>query len=399
MELTKGDVNYLKNAFYVSKVNWNSITLPSIVVIWLNVGMSLSQILFLQGLFVLLLIILEFPSGVMADRFTRKSMVIFAFIFMTFGVFSYGRAGNFIEFFIAESFFAVGFATLSGTDSALVWDGFKSINQEDKAKSVLAKGNTILMGSAVILLLIGGILMTYSLIFPFYVSILGNLNQIFLYSKIKEPPRQKMGKTSHIYRDSLTLLKKSSMWIIIFISAINSLVLRVVFWAYLPKLKLLQVDEIWFGVVLSGANLIAMLMSIYYHKNTNPSNRITGFIMILCTIGVLLFALEVSLILMLVAIAFHQIGRATVRYLSVVKMNEAVDSDIRASAISLMNTFSSIFYIIFNLISEWYKLSLQQIMKLTAINMIILSMFIIAINYRDQLKVYFKIKKESIISI
>jgi len=364
MDLQIKDLKKLNYTYYFSRFNWLAGCIPSVFLIWQRDGLEFSKIIYLQGLFGLMIIILEFPSGILADRFSRKSILFFATVNIALGSLTYSFAHGFNQFLFAEFLFAIGFAFTSGSDTALVWDSYVSVGKENNAKQILAKGNSFMAGSAILLTILGGILMNFVLTLPLLITSGMYLTLAFMYLTVKEPERVKQKETKLIWIHTLSKLKLPYIWAIICFVMINNIVLRIVFWGYIPKLQSINVDQIWFGFVLAGANFIMLIVSLYYQKNTDPSNKIISLFLMLTGIGVILFVFELNLMILLLAIMFHQCGRATIRYLSMVKINENVSSDIRASAISMIMSVNSILYWLVATLINHFDLELKDVMIL-----------------------------------
>ncbi|QEH61238.1 MFS transporter [Spiroplasma chinense] len=98
-----------------------------------NLGYSLSQIATLQITFSVALLFSEYLSGILADKFGRKKMLIIANI----GIFTYALlmifAFKIILLFIAFLIYAFSLALASGTSEALLYD---NLDKENKKKYI-----------------------------------------------------------------------------------------------------------------------------------------------------------------------------------------------------------------------------------------------------------------------
>ena len=75
------------NIFYVSMgMKGMAITMPHAVLtlIFLSKGMTYSQIATIQAFYSMAVVLFEFPSGVLADRYNKKSIFIMSNITMLF---------------------------------------------------------------------------------------------------------------------------------------------------------------------------------------------------------------------------------------------------------------------------------------------------------------------------
>lgn len=104
-------------------------------------GLSLTQISFLLAIWSLSVVLLEIPTGVLADHWSRKNMLIIGGLCKAIG---------YISWFFSESFalFALGFilwgiseSFCSGSEEALLYDNLKIKNQEEVFGNTYGKGN------------------------------------------------------------------------------------------------------------------------------------------------------------------------------------------------------------------------------------------------------------------
>jgi predicted MFS family arabinose efflux permease len=84
----------------------------------------------LQGLYYLVVVGTEVPSGVLADRFGRKAILVFGAAVNGIGCFVFARAHGFGAFAVGEVLFGLGTAFVSGADSALLFDSLAAERRE-----------------------------------------------------------------------------------------------------------------------------------------------------------------------------------------------------------------------------------------------------------------------------
>ncbi len=342
-------------------------TIVGVYQLWQDSGMSYADILFLQGLFGLFVLLLEYPSGILADRTSRKNLLIIANVAMAMGSVIYSLSHTFELFVVAEFVYAIGLASVSGADNAFIWDSAIELKTEEEATKLLATGNQFMMFSAVIMMIVGGYLAVISLELVFYVSALGSAISAGIYFLAKEPNRGKIEKSSVILKQSITKLKDRRVMQVIGLVIILGVSLRVAFWGYIPKMQKYDVDPVYFGYVLAGANLIAAF-AVQLVRNRKSIGTLEMMIYsTISLVGVFLFVIDTSLIVVLIAISFHQIARGTIRTIQAVQINKAVKSEIRASIASLTSSIVSGLYLLFAAIIDWKQYSLDDTMMLTTL--------------------------------
>jgi hypothetical protein len=90
-----------------------------------QLGLSIGDVLLLQAAFGLVAVVLEFPSGYVADRLGHRLALIVAELLWLVGWVLYARASDFTTALLAESTLAAGLAFLSGADAALLYESLE----------------------------------------------------------------------------------------------------------------------------------------------------------------------------------------------------------------------------------------------------------------------------------
>ncbi len=85
-------------------------------------GLSFFQRLALGGLYSAVVILVEVPTGVLADRLGRRRSMMAGALAMVFSCVIAVQAGSFLAFAVAEVFAAMSIAMCSGADSAYLFD-------------------------------------------------------------------------------------------------------------------------------------------------------------------------------------------------------------------------------------------------------------------------------------
>ncbi len=360
--------------YYLSKFGWIGITITSIFLSWQIYGLSFVDILLLQGIFGLFMLFFEFPSGIIADIGKRKDIVSSGYIMIAIGSLIYGFADNFTEFVIAEAFFALGLSFISGSDSANLWDTFLEDDNEIGAKKTIAKGRTINILSAAVMISIGGLLSSINLILPFYICAMANIILAILWYSAYEPERIKQESKNTVIKDTVKLLHNNIFLSTLFAYLILSTVLRILFWAYIPKMQRINLSVEFFGIIIGLGGLVAGSVSAYLSRKPNYSVKVNIISYISAFIGTLLFVTHNTLIAFIIALVMQQIARGIISVDNIFKINEVASSDIRASAISMNSSIGSIFYLIFTFSFSIFELSFDQTL---IVNLLILIVFYI----------------------
>lgn len=136
----------------------------------LAMGLTVTQMVVLEVVYSALILLLDVPTGALADRWGRKPMLIAARVFTIFEFLLIGLATNVWWFLAAYTAAALGHVCHSGTENAFVYD---SLLQEDRAgefervQGRLGILEEVMTGSGGIL---GAAIAAYNLRLPYLVT-------------------------------------------------------------------------------------------------------------------------------------------------------------------------------------------------------------------------------------
>lgn len=119
---------------YLSSVLGNLSLTGAWVAILAARGYSLMEIGFAETVFHMTSLIFEIPSGVLADVFGRKTMLIAGSIMRTIGNIIMIASCNLFMVCASIAFYAMSYNFASGSGDALAYDSLKSVEQEDYYK-------------------------------------------------------------------------------------------------------------------------------------------------------------------------------------------------------------------------------------------------------------------------
>ncbi|MEA3378974.1 MAG: MFS transporter [Nanoarchaeota archaeon] len=114
--------------YVIKALRWFMLIMPIIVLFFQENGLSIKEVLLLQSFFSIGIILFEIPSGYFSDVIGRKTTIIFGCILEFIGFSVYSFSYGFIGFLIAELILGLGSSFLSGTDSAIIYDGLIHYN-------------------------------------------------------------------------------------------------------------------------------------------------------------------------------------------------------------------------------------------------------------------------------
>ena len=136
----------------------------------INRGLDLSQIGILLFLWSIMTLLLEVPSGAIADRWSRRKMLILSGISFSVCYIIWLFSHSFWLFLLGFFFRTIGGTFSSGTLQAYVYDYLKNIKKEFKFEKIWGQGNALRVLGIGVAVGIGGILSDISFNLPVILS-------------------------------------------------------------------------------------------------------------------------------------------------------------------------------------------------------------------------------------
>jgi MFS family permease len=142
---------------------------PFIILAFLEKGLTFLDIGLLIGFRELCILVLEIPSGAVADVFGRRRSMIFSFISYIVSFVLFALSSSMVPLMVAMFFFAVGDAFRTGTHKAMIFEWLRLENRLDERTRVYGFTRSwSKFGSAISSLVAGALVMisgTFTVIF------------------------------------------------------------------------------------------------------------------------------------------------------------------------------------------------------------------------------------------
>ncbi len=232
-------------------------------------GMTLADIFFMESVCVIGLVILQVPTGMLADLFGRRLTIFIGSGFIAVQLIIISSATSPLGIWLANLIWVVGYSLADGADSSLIVDTLKSVNREDEYKIIAGRAIAWRLLAMALGALAAGYMAEINLRLPLIASsifILANCAVAYLFV---EPPRAKAenrGFKSYANFMKASILfvanHKEIKWIIGFLALI-SVVSKLWFFTYNPYFELVGLELRYFGWIFFGLNIIAAISSYY----------------------------------------------------------------------------------------------------------------------------------------
>lgn len=315
-----------------------------------NKGLSSTEALLLLSLQELLLIFLEIPTGVIADKISRKFSVGLGYILTALPFVFLPIVNSFAIYVLLFAIKAVGKALVSGADTSLLYDSLADIGETPKYKEIVNKSKIYMHLVSALCYFLGGVIavtnIDLTLILPFPVMMIGAVAAFLM----KEPETSRKAKEiqqsnyiKHFGSAIKLLMKNKIIWISIFIFAIVDGVGVDLKWIYTPIYQSLSLDLVTIGVVTAffdfakaGANAISVK---FMAKDTKRNISITTGIIALCFMfSALVFNAVTVVISRVVMLIAYEILDSSIDQ----DIHDKLDSSTRATAMSTINMSGSL---------------------------------------------------------
>ncbi|MFS0777250.1 MFS transporter [Neobacillus sp. 3P2-tot-E-2] len=322
-------------------------------IFWEQRGMTVLMVVLCEIIYTVSIVIFEIPTGIFADKFRRKTLLIIGAVFSVFEFIILLFAYNFWTFALVVFLAGISSACLSGAWNALLYDSLLTDKKQKSFEKIVGRMNSLDFTASLFAALSGSVMAKYfGFEFNYIVSAASMFLALILTILLKEPPRngqqQKMEKS---HSDFMVYVRKS-----IYFYKSNPKVVTIITNAmgiaacitYLDEFWQLYLDEIGFSVLFFGlfsacislaripGNLLAANLLTYF-----KAQSIILFILGITTVGFFMTAIFPGVIglfmIILIFLASGVIDPVVTGYL-----HHHGSSEIRATIESVQSLIESI---------------------------------------------------------
>ncbi|MEK7633807.1 MAG: MFS transporter [Patescibacteria group bacterium] len=248
--------------------------LPILTIYYQQRNLNFVQINSLLGIITASIFFAEIPTGLLADKFGRKISMVLALLFQLFGEIFFLFATNYLHFILISIIAGIGFAFQSGCSQALVYDSLKEEGKEKEMKKTAGLIGAFYQAGHLV-----GAFASSFIIFQLtkpritlaIIMTIVSVGIAFLITFLLKEPQSTY---RHSEKNPIELLKQSFSIMKNNLSLRRIILLGLVttpFVGYLrnfqpPYFQLSHIPTMWLGISLGIAGILAMLMSKYGYK-------------------------------------------------------------------------------------------------------------------------------------
>ena len=247
------------------------LALPVIVILYQDKGITLGDFFLIQGLFGLMNLLFQIPSGYMSDIFSRKKVMLVGailwFCALTWLFFAYG----FWQILLAEATMGISTAMFNGTKESYAYDLLKRMKRQDHFLKEYGSITVYGTFSTFLAVLLGGWLYAgmgdWILILSAVVAFLGILCVLFL-PELREVHNKL--KNANPLKDLANVVKSAVKhpelkWLMLFPAMFGAFTL-VMMWILQPTMETAGVPVSLFGIFVGINMFMRILFAKYAHK-------------------------------------------------------------------------------------------------------------------------------------
>ena len=314
-------------------------------------GLSIIQTTFLLGLQEFLLIFLEVPTGVIADKVSRKFSVTLGYIITSLPFALLPLVNNYLVIICLFAIKAVGKALVSGADTALLYDTLLDLGKTSEYKKIKTVSGVWTMGIATAAIFFGGWLgqadlYNVTLWLPFPLQLIGAAAAYLMIEpdiSKKAQAIQEQNYLRHVWSAAKIVLLNKNVLLFTLIFAILEGTAVNMKWYYPAIFDQLKYGLLVSGIAMSGLyggkTLINWVGTRLILRDPFKNTKlwilvITGAWLAIATIFQSTIVIP-SLILILLGL---ELATNSVEEL----IHESLESKVRATAMSFVNLLSSV---------------------------------------------------------
>lgn len=328
---------------------------PIEVLFFKQCGMGYSYIMLIESLISIISLIFEIPSGIIADKIGCKKTVLFGIASQIFAFIILISMSSFVGACIYAFFVALGYAMVSGADTALLYESHKLLNKEKEYGNTIRNAGSMKMFSLAFVTLSSGLLFRINSKLPYILSIIFLIIAFCVVNAYKEIRIKKEETDTSLLKENIEMLKENFInnrkicWILL-ISLLFSFMFADINYFMQAYMEKIDIKVAYYGIVFFVCNMISAISFKNGGKLKEKLKNNTCVIMCILMTVIMFFAGCAGNVLGVIAMCFVRVGVATVSPILNVELNRNIESNSRATVLSIYNAIVCVFMAIFDIL-------------------------------------------------
>lgn len=334
--------------YIIGALMWGRFFIPVLALFYIASQVNLEQFSIIMAVFALSTLILEIPTGVIADLLGKKKTLLISRAMYVIEILILIFFNGFWPFLIAKVISAIGVSFGSGTNQALLYDSLKKLNREEEHKKISGKANTISKVSMAFVFIVGAYLFSLNYKLPAIASlpliILGFVLTFFLKEPYISDKKLNMENSLSHLTEGLKFFKNSYYlkYLAFFTLLIGSVI------SIMLSISSKYFEAVLIPIALIGlVSFVMSLLAAYSSKRAHRLEEQLGERKSIFTITVLTFlsVFLMSFLMPYIGILFFLVLSLVQGFYKVIigdYVNRHVESSHRATMLSINNMFDNI---------------------------------------------------------
>lgn len=317
-------------------------------------GLTLAQISLIESIMIFTIFVMEAPTGILADRIGRKWSIICSTVLLMTAEFIFIFARDYGWYVLIALLTGSGFAFASGALEALVYDSLPEEGREDAMKRAMGRVNSWGQIAFVISPIIGALIIGDGAVENFIPAIALTVVALLIGALVAFSLREPVIDSAEKKASSFALLRGGAA-LLVNHQRLRRLALLMIFTSPFtaamittlgpPYLTQNEVSPFVIGVVLSAGSLLAAFTQRHAYKVEEWLGQRRAIALLILLPGLMYWLLAMAagpVATVLIVILMYGSNDMKAPLFSAYQ-NALIDSDNRATALSLINMFVSLF--------------------------------------------------------
>ena len=322
---------------------------PVLIPYYILNHLNATQIFTIQAAFHVAVLLLEIPTGYLADVIGRKKTLVVAAVFFPLGLALYAFTGSFVTFVLAEFCVAVANSMRSGSDSALMYDTLILLDRESEYKKFEGRSFLFTRVGTAAASIIGGFLALRSLHLPFYINVATYCLMLPVVLALTEPRRKKPQARNpflDIVRISVQCFKHPRLRLLMLLGALLQSASVIGVWSYFLYFRSLRISVGVVGVLFALSQVSSAFGSSRAHGLSQRLGEKWSFLVLLAVGAVFVGLGSVSAVPMIALIVPAALLWGYGWPVFMDAFNRLATSEIRATILSVASMCSSAAFVV-----------------------------------------------------
>ena len=315
-------------------------------------GMSLLEIGLLEGIFHITSLIMETPTGVVADIFGRKASRLIGCVLAVLSAALMIISDSFALFAVSFVVSALSYNFESGAGDALVYDSLLLDGHEGAYMKVAGRTEVVFQTAGIAALVLGGLIGNIEYKFAYYAAIALGVASLLAGTLMKEPATERPRHANMAealkrqYVDSFAALRGSArLKYLLFVMPVFSASVTLSFYYMQIAWEAAQASTLTIGLYLAASSLAAAAGAAFAHRIERRLGERAILAALPMALALLIFALRFPAV-SLYAFCLLNALEAILFVVTRAYINRIIPSAQRATILSLESTLFSLMMIL-----------------------------------------------------